>query len=48
MAVHAPGGRFELRRPLKPGRDAPAKTAARISADEVRALPSDDEIVDIV
>ena len=49
MAGHEPGGRFELRRPFKLGRDAPAKMAARdITADEVRALFSDHVIVGIV
>ncbi|MDP8931179.1 MAG: hypothetical protein M3O70_22070 [Actinomycetota bacterium] len=49
MAVNEPGGRFELSRPLKLGRDAPTKLAARdITADEVRALLSDHVIVDIV
>lgn len=49
MVEGGPGGRFELRRPFKLGRDAPAKMAARdIRPDEVRALLDDHVIVDIV
>ncbi len=43
------GGPFVSRRPLKLGRDAPRKLAARnISESEVRALPEDHVIVDVV
>jgi hypothetical protein len=49
MVEGGPGGRFELRRPFKLGRDAPAKMAARdIRPDEVRALLDDHVIVDVV
>ncbi len=44
-----PGGRFVPRRPLRLGRDAPSKLAARrISEDEVHALLEDHVVVEVV
>ena len=44
-----PGGRFVPRRPLRLGRDAPSKLAARrISEDEVLALLEDHVVVEVV
>ncbi len=43
------GDRFVPRRPLRLGRDAPAKMAARsISADEVQAILTDNMIVQVI
>lgn len=49
MSEIRPGRRFVPRRPFKLGRDAPRKLAARdISESEVRALPEDHVVIDVV